>query len=44
MIGRLDLVRKQLGTVLIPTAVRDELQIDSGRPGSDALQEAIQDG
>ena len=44
IIGRLDLVRQQFGPVLIPTAVRDELQIDSGRPGSDALQEAIQDG
>lgn len=41
IIGHLDLIRAQFSRVLIPPAVRDELQIHSSRPGADALKAAI---
>lgn len=44
IIGRLDLVRSQFGKVLIPEAVRDELEMDSGRPGSAKLRTAVSEG
>jgi len=44
IIGRLDLVRSQFGHVLIPDAVRDELEMNSGRPGSATLRAAVSEG
>ncbi|MES3629835.1 MAG: hypothetical protein PPP56_06690 [Longimonas sp.] len=41
IIDRLDLVRSQFGQVLIPEAVRDELEMDSGRPGAAKLRTAV---
>lgn len=41
IIDRLDLVRSQFGQVLIPEAVRDELEMDSGRPGAAELRTAV---
>lgn len=43
IIGELDLVRSQLGQVLIPPAVEDELKLDEGRPGASALRTAIRE-
>jgi predicted nucleic acid-binding protein len=44
IIGELWLARHQYQTILIPPAVRDELQIDQERPGSSALRSALDEG
>lgn len=42
IIGHLDLVRVQFGHVLIPSAVLDELQVYSSRPGAETLKNAVE--
>jgi len=44
IIGQLGLLHRQMGTVVIPLAVREELQLDSQLPGSDALRQAAEAG
>jgi predicted nucleic acid-binding protein len=39
-IGRIELLRLLYGDAVIPAAVMEELQLDSGRPGADALRAA----
>ena len=36
-VGRLDLLRRLYGQIVIPSAVHDELALDSDRPGAKAL-------
>lgn len=43
-IGRHDLLTRLYGSVVVPTAVREELQLDSGRPGTKALRVALTAG
>ena len=44
IIGRLDLIRAQFGSVLVPPAVVEECRLEEGRPGSSALRQAIEKG
>jgi hypothetical protein len=44
IIGQLDLLRQQFGEVLIPPAVRQELQVDTELPGFEPLRLALRDG
>jgi predicted nucleic acid-binding protein len=44
IIGRLNLVRAQFGSVLVPPAVVEECRLEEGRPGSSALRQAIEKG
>lgn len=41
IIGELHLVRQQLGRVLIPPAVLDELQLEADRLGTAPLRDAL---
>jgi predicted nucleic acid-binding protein len=43
-IGRLSLLRKLFGTIIIPPQVLDELKLSSHRPGSKAILQAIDSG
>ena len=43
-VGRLDLLRRLYGQVVIPPAVHDELALDSDRPGARALAAALEAG
>jgi len=43
-IGRHDLLARLYGLVVVPTAVMEELQLDSGRPGARALGVALTAG
>ncbi|MGA8260622.1 MAG: DUF3368 domain-containing protein [Arenicellales bacterium] len=42
--GRLELLQRLYGSVWIPPAVRDELQIGSQRPGASRLESALTSG
>ena len=42
IIGRLELVRAQFGSVLVPPAVVREFRLEEGRPGSSALRQTIE--
>ena len=42
IIGRLELVRAQFGSVLVPPAVVREFRLEEGRPGPSALHQAIE--
>jgi hypothetical protein len=44
IIGELRLLRLQFGEIVMPPAVAAELQLDSNRPGSAALSEAVAAG
>jgi predicted nucleic acid-binding protein len=44
IIGRLELVRAQFGSVVVPPAVAGEFRLEEGRPGSSALHRAVEDG
>ncbi|MEM9666324.1 MAG: DUF3368 domain-containing protein [Bacteroidota bacterium] len=44
IIGELDRVREQVGTVLVPEAVVDEWLLSTTRPGTAALQQALDEG
>lgn len=44
VIGRLSLLQDRFGTVLMPPAVREELRVEEGRPGSEALRGALRSG
>lgn len=44
IIGQLELLREQFGEITISNAVRAELQSDQDRPGSHAIQAALQAG
>ena len=44
IIGRLELVRAQFGSVVVPPAVAGEFRLEEGRPGSSALRRAVEDG
>jgi hypothetical protein len=44
IIGELRLLRLQFGEIVMPPAVAAELQLDSSRPGSAALSEAVAAG
>ncbi len=44
IVGRLALLRQQLGEVWIPPAVLDELRVESDRPGSQQLCQAVREG
>lgn len=44
LIGHLDLLQKQLGTIWIPQAVEEELRLEEELPGSRALRMAQQAG
>lgn len=44
IIGHLDLVRAQHGQVLVPPAVLEELHLDEERPGTGALESAVEKG
>ena len=44
IIGRLELVRAQFGSVVVPPAVVGEFRLEEGRPGSSALRRAVEDG
>jgi predicted nucleic acid-binding protein len=44
IVDRLALLRQQFGQIQIPPAVLDELKIDETRPGSQAIQAAIDTG
>ena len=43
VIGRLSLIREQFGSVIIPSVVQDELQLDSSLPGAGELRKALAD-
>jgi uncharacterized protein len=43
IIQQLDLLRRQFGEVLIPSAVLAELKVDSNYPGTDLIRQALQD-
>ena len=43
IIGHLNLLRQQFTTILTPTAVHAELQLDTIRSGTDALRAAFAD-
>jgi predicted nucleic acid-binding protein len=43
-IGRLELLNRLYGVVVVPGAVMEELQVDSGRPGASALEAALSTG
>ncbi len=43
-VRRLDLLQGLYGSVLIPPAVHDELQVSSGRPGAIQLKSALERG
>ena len=43
-VGRLDLLRRLYGQVVIPPAVHDELALDSNRPGARTLAIALEAG
>lgn len=44
IIGHLDLLRNQLGEILIPPAVRDEFKLDTALPGTAEIKQAIDSG
>lgn len=44
IIGRLELVRAQFGSVVVPPAVAGEFRLEEGRPGSSALRRVVEDG
>jgi len=44
IIDQLSLLREQFGTIIIPTAVREELCIEKRLPGSKVIGEAIEAG
>ncbi len=44
MIGRLSLLREQVGEIWIPAAVQEELRVEEDLPGSQAVREALQAG
>jgi uncharacterized protein len=44
IIDRLDFVRQQFGTVMLPPAVVTELRLDENLPGCDAIQSGIKAG
>ena len=44
IIGRLDLLRRQFGEILIPQAVFEELRTDENLPGSQSMREAVRKG
>lgn len=43
-IGRLELLKQLYGSVVVPPAVLEEFQLDSGRPGATALDRALSAG
>ena len=44
IIGKLELVMRQFGRVLVPPAVEEEFRLEEGRQGSSALREAMEEG
>ncbi|OGV71693.1 MAG: hypothetical protein A3K19_20650 [Lentisphaerae bacterium RIFOXYB12_FULL_65_16] len=44
LIGHLDLLRQQFGAVTVPRAVLDELRLEDGLPGNEAINRAMADG
>lgn len=44
VVDLLDLLRQQFGEVIIPTAVIDELKLDTDYPGTDKIREALAAG
>ncbi len=44
IIGRLSLLRRQFGEILIPQAVFEELRTGEDLPGSQAMREAVRKG
>lgn len=44
IIGELELVRTQFRSVLVPPAVVDEFRLESERPGTSALNHALENG
>ncbi|MDA0867589.1 MAG: DUF3368 domain-containing protein [Cyanobacteria bacterium] len=44
IIGQLNWLRQQFGTIQIPPAVLDELKVDDDRPGSPLIRAALIDG
>lgn len=44
IVNQLELLHRQFGEILIPSAVLDELKVGEERPGSQAIREAISSG
>ena len=44
LVGRLSLIREQFGNVVVPSVVREELQLESDLPGAYELRQAFSEG